>query len=267
MPSARAAAPALLAALLLSLPAAAVAEADPGGGVDVVHVGPWVESGGYPTTGWGWNGLSVSFTDATPGEGHVYTVTVTPSGGGDPVSASWDAYQGWDGSTVPVQVGVHDDFALDTAYTVTVTEHDGDTLLGTTEPRHHLHQAVGHPSRGVLDHERAGRRNTVKAGSRVRVRWTGSWEAGTSLTQVVYAVAGDGTFRARDFLHCEGSYCPTRDGVRWVEGGDEPLRSFWVPTRLAGKKLIVVSYGSLTNEHGHLKTQWGWEWTRKVRRG
>lgn len=263
----RAATPALLAALALSAPTTAAAEPAATSGVDVVHVGPWVESGGYPTIGWGWNGLSVAITDSSPATGHAYTVTVTPTAGGDPVAGTWTAYEGWDGSAVQVQVGVRDDFALDTAYSVTVAERDGDAVLGTTEPRDYLNEAVGHPARGVLDHERAGRKNTVKAGSRVRLRWTGSWETGTSLTQVVYAVGRDGGFRARDFLHCEGSYCPTRTGVRWVEGGTEPLRSFRVPRHLAGKKLIVVSYGSLDNDLGALKAQWGWKWQLRVRRG
>lgn len=267
MLTARAATPALLVALLVPVPAAAVVDPVTPSGVDLAHVGPRVESGGYPTTGWGWNGLSVAFTDSSPDAGHVYTVTVTPTAGGDPLTTSWAAYDGWDGSAVPVAVGVHADFTFGEAYTVTVAEHDGDTELGSTEPRDYVHEAVGHPERGVLDHKRAGGRNTVKAGSKVRVRWTGAWEAGTSLTQVVYAVAKNGTFRDRDVLVCEGSYCPTRKGVRWVKGGTEPLRSFWVPKRLAGKQLIVVSYGSLTNDIGHLKAQWGWEWRLKVRKG
>jgi hypothetical protein len=263
---ARATTPALLAALLLSAPAPAFAAA-PDSGVAVAEIGPWVEGGGYPTIYWGWNGVSVAVTDESPGEGHSYTVAVTPAAGDDPVTASWDSYDEWDGGAVPVQVGVREDFALGTDYEVTVTETDGDTVLGTTAPIAYRHEAVGHPESGVLKQKRAGGKNTVKAGSKVRLAWTGSWEAGVSLTQVVYAVAKNGTFRNRDVLHCEGSYCPTRKGVRWVEGGDEPLRSFWVPKRLAGKKLIVVSYGSLRGEVGHLKAQWGWRWDLKIRKG
>lgn len=260
----RALTPALLTALLL--PAPALAAEDPAAGVTVDGVGPWIEGGGYPTIGWGWNGLYVAFSDSSPHLDHVYKVTVTPAGGGTAVTAKWKPYQGWNGEA-SVQVGTHDDFALDTAYQVTVVEKDSDGVLGTTEPRDYLHEAVGHPKRGVLDYQRAGRKKTVRAGSRVRVKWTGSWEEGTSLTQVVYAVNRDGSFRDRNVLHCEGSWCPTRKGVRWVKGGEEPLRSFRVPRRLAGKKLIVVSYGSLSGKYGALKAQWGWEWRLRIRKG
>lgn len=268
-PIARAILPVLLAALPAAVlaPSALATDEPADSGVEITSVGPAIESGGYPTIYWGYNGLAVVFGDSTPGDGHVYTATATPVAGGDPLTATFEAYEGWDGEPFWLTVGTYDDVPIDSEWTVTVSEHDGDTLVGTSAPVGYVLAAVGHPSWAELEHKKAGGKNTVRAGSKVRIAWTDSWEVGTKLTQVVYAVRKNGTFADRDVLFCEGSYCPTRKGVRWVKYGSDPLVGFKVPERLAGKTLRVVSYGNFIQGGVHVKAQWGWEWSLKIRTG
>lgn len=257
----------VLIAATATLPAVISPAVAADSGLRVVHAGPNVESGGYPTISWGTNGVVVHFEDATPQWRDEYAVSVTPVGGEEPVATTtYDTYKGWDGTNAMTWVGQAGTYALDTDYVVSIEQRQGDVVVDSVT-KEFRYEAVGHPTKAVLKHKRVGGKRTVKAGSVVRINWTGKWEAGTKLTQVVAAKTRKG-ISERDYLRCEGSWCPSKKAgqPKFVKPGTEPVKRFRVPKRFAGKKLIIVTYGRVTNKHGDRKAVWGWEWTLRVKR-
>lgn len=255
------------ALVLAMLPGAATA-AD-AADLSVDEVGVLTYGGGYPSLSWGFMGLQAGFSDASPAGQHDYVVSAVPEDGGDPVTGTFQAYQGWDGTEGWAElIGTDEDFEVGHTYLVSVTEYDGTEPVAQSAEVPFTLTVMDHPvSAKVRKQEVAGRKNTVRAGSVVRIRWRGEWEQGTQLTQVVFAPPRRGEYDGDDFLVCEGSYCPTKRGVRVVAGGVEPVNRFRVPRRYAGRTLTVVSYGTLRRGEVTTERQWGWEWTFRVRKG
>ena len=262
-----------LAALVTSSLASGASAApvdEPGVRVDAVTT--YHEAGGYPILSWGFSGVMVDFTDVSGSDASRYVVTMTPSqeageGTAPPLTEEFMPYDGWaeggNGYAMFSSAGVVEDVA----YEVTVTEQQGEEVVETSQVRPFTASVVAHPTRARLKAD-GPRRGTVYAGSRVRLRWAGEWAANAGLTQVVLARPRKGVVSDRDFIFCEGTYCPP--DARKKRLGSKPLTSFRVPRWMAGRRLTVVSYGyGFERIDGYRRSTtlpWGWEWTLRIKK-
>lgn len=259
---------ALAGTALLLGPLAPTATADDPG-VQVEAVGPSGDSGGFPTIYFGFYGMTVTFTDATPDSTHRYVATLTEVGGeGVVVEEEASVWEGWDGTfAMQVYLPNEDRMQIGDTFEAVVSEYDGDTLVEQSAPVSHTVQVVSHPENLRV---KSQSKKFFRAGEVVKLRWTGEYGPDARVTQVIAARKAEEVFRddRRDFLVCQNSFCPTKKGIDWVGSKSRELVTrFRIPAHMAGKVMTVSIYGKAEVVDGvALAAPWGWYLERKVRR-
>lgn len=258
------------AALTLATGTLSPATAEETTGLAIERVGIAAETGGYPTISFGFYGLVATFTDTTPDSTHRYVAIATEvDGDGTVVEEDVSVWENWDGTYAMRAYLPNDEtMAVGDTFEVVVSEFDGDTLVDTSPPVAHTVTAISHPSKLEA---KSKRKRSLKAGEVVKLRWTGAYGDDVGyVTQVIAARPKDGSFRAKrkDFLVCQNSYCPTKQGTGWVETDSKELTTrFRVPKRFRGMTLVISIYGQPRYEDGvALAAPWGWFYELKVRR-
>lgn len=236
-------------------------------GVRVGAVGPTDGAGGYPSIHFGWYGLDLTFSDATPDGDHRYVATATEVGGeGAVVEQELDVWEGWDGASMLGYLPAGDAMQVGDTFEVVVSEYAGQRLVEQSAPVAHTLVTISHPEE--LELKRSGEKS-VRVGEVVKLRWTGAYgEDVASVTQVVAARKKTFSDQRRDFLVCQNSYCPTKKGVSFVKSrSKELITRFRVPAHFAGKTLVISIYGQAERVDGvSTATPWGWLYALKVRR-
>ena len=258
------------AALTLAAGTLSPATAEDTTGLAIERVGIAADTGGYPTIHFGFYGLLATFTDTTPDSTHRYVVTATEvDGDGTVVEEEVSIWEDWDGTyAMRAYLPNDENMAVGDTFEVVVSEFDGDTLVDTSTPVAHTVTAISHPSNLKI---KTKRKRSLKAGEVVKLRWAGAYGDDVGqVTQVIAARPKDGLFRTKrkDFLVCQNSYCPSKQGTGWVETDSRELTTrFRVPKRFRGMTLVISIYGQSHYEDGvALAAPWGWFYELKVRR-
>jgi hypothetical protein len=153
-------------------------------------------------------------------------------------------------------------------FEVVVSEYDGEVLVEQSAAVQHTVEVVSHPTQLEVTSES---KKFFRAGEVVKLRWTGEYGPDATVTQVIAARKKDGLFQVdrRDFLVCQNSSCPTKQGTTtWVKTRSRELVTrFRIPRHMAGKVLTISIYGSAEVVDGvALAAPWGWYGETKVRR-
>lgn len=238
-------------------------------GLRIAAVGPNADSGGFPTIYFGFNALVAAFDDATPEVTHRYVATATEVGGqGVVVEEEVFVPEYWDGG-FPLQAYLTNDDRMQVGDTfeVVLREYDGDVLVEQSAPVQHTVEVVSHPTQLEVTSES---KKFFRAGEVVKLRWTGAYGPDATVTQVIAAREKDDVFddARRDFLVCQNSFCPTKNGIEYVRTRSRELVTrFRVPAHMAGKVLTVSIYGTAEVVDGvAVAAPWGWFRETKVRR-
>lgn len=175
----------------------------------------------------------------------------------------------WDGG-FPLQAYLTsaDRMQIGDTFEVVVSEYDSEVLVEQSAPVQHTVEVVSHPTQLEVTSES---KKFFRAGEVVKLRWTGEYGPDATVTQVIAARKKEGFFQIdrRDFLVCQNSSCPTKQGTTtWVKTKSRELVTrFRIPRHMAGKVLTISIYGSAEVIDGvALAAPWGWYSETKVRR-